>query len=85
MLKEIVHLEQTQCEIGYQDTCPKNNVILFSQKHLVLPLAKEMQYFIFYTCVHACSASYTGRGIKNIAVDSETLCLWLVDYSFDVL
>jgi len=38
-----------------------------------------MQHIIFYAHVHGCSR----RGIKDIAVDSETVCLWLVDHSFD--
>jgi len=38
---------------------------------------------IFYTHVHACCPSYTDEGIKDIAVDSETVCLWLVDRSYD--
>jgi len=44
-------------------------------------LAKEMQHIIFYAQVHACSPSYTDE--EDIAVDSKTVCLWLVDHSFD--
>jgi len=37
--------------------------------------------------VHACSPSYTciayWRGLKDIAVNSDTVCLWLVDHSYD--
>jgi len=42
-----------------------------------------MQHNIFYAHVHACSPSYTDEEWKTfIAVDSETVCLWLVDRSY---
>jgi len=40
-----------------------------------------MQHIIFYA--HASSLSYTDEKMKDITVDSETVCLWLVDRSSD--
>jgi len=44
---------------------------------------KEMQHIIFYAHVHACIPSYTDKEWKGIAVNSEAVCLWLVDRSYD--
>jgi len=48
-------------------------------------LAKEMQHVTFFAHVHVRSPSniLTRIIVKDIAVDSETVCLWLVDHSFD--
>jgi len=56
-----------------------------SEKHglilIKLVCAKEMQHIIFYAHVHASQLYW--RGMKDIALDSETVCFWLVDCNYD--
>jgi len=54
------------------------HVQLFIPVH-ACPLFMHVSIMMF-NHVHACSLIYTDE--KNVAVDSETVCLWLVDHSY---